>query len=88
MRATANFAPTRNGRRHLLESCAIMAGLAALAHGGPALAQVAGAGQGVTGPGLSTPTISPPGPGPTTVTTTGDQTIINWTPSNAPVSCT
>ena len=85
MRATANFAPTRNGRRHLLESCAIMAGLAALAHGGPALAQVAGAGQGVTGPGLSTPTISPPGPGPTTVTTTGDQTIINWTPSNAPV---
>ena len=86
MRATAHFAPSRTGRRHLLESCAIMAGLAALAYGGPALAQVAGTGQGVTGPGLSTPTISPPGPGPTTVTTTGDQTIINWTPSNAPIA--
>ena len=85
MRATAPFAPTRNGRRHLLESCAIVAGLAALAYGGPALAQVAGTGQGVTAPGLSAPTISPPGPGPTTVTTTGAQTIIDWTPSNAPV---
>lgn len=86
MRATANPALTRNGKRRLLESCAIVAGLAALAYGGPALAQVAGTGQAVTGPGLSTPTISPPGPGPTTVDTTGAQTIINWTPSNAPVS--
>jgi hypothetical protein len=85
MRATANIAPTRNGKRRLLESCAIVAGLAALAYGGPALAQVAGTGQAVTGPGLSTPTISAPGPGPTIVNTTGDQTIINWTPSNTPV---
>ena len=85
MRATANLAPTCKGKRRLLESCAIVAGLAALAYGGPALAQVAGTGQAVTGPGLSTPTISAPGPGPTVVNTTGDQTIINWTPSNAPV---
>jgi hypothetical protein len=85
MRSTANPAPIHNGKRRLLESCAIVAGLAALAYGGPALAQVAGTGQGVTGPGLSNPTISPPGPGPTTVNTTGDQTIINWTPSNPPV---
>jgi nitrous oxide reductase len=66
MRATAPSAPIRKGRRYLLESCAIMAGLAALACGGPALAQVAGTGQAVTGPGLSIPTISPPGPGATT----------------------
>ncbi|MDP3784437.1 MAG: hypothetical protein Q8Q79_16155, partial [Sphingopyxis sp.] len=85
MRATANLAPTCKGKRRLLESCAIVAGLGALAYGGPALAQVAGTGQAVTGPGLSTPTISAPGPGPTAVNTTGDQTIINWTPSNAPV---
>ena len=85
MRATANPAPIHNGKRRLLESCAIVAGLAALAYGGPALAQVAGTGQAVTGPGLSNPTISAPGPGPTTVNTTGSQTIINWTPSNAPV---
>jgi hypothetical protein len=85
MRATANLAPTCKGKRRLLESCAIVAGLAALAYGGPALAQVAGTGQAVTGPGLSTPTISAPGPGPTIVNTTGDQTIINWTPSNTPV---
>ena len=85
MRATANPAPIRNGKRRLLESCAIVAGLAALAYGGPALAQVAGTGQAVTGPGLSAPTISPPGPGPTTVDTTGAQTIIDWTPSNTPV---
>ncbi|WP_293972919.1 hypothetical protein [Sphingopyxis sp.] len=85
MRDTANLAPTWKGKRRLLESCAIVAGLAALAYGGPALAQVAGTGQAVTGPGLSSPTISAPGPGPTVVNTTGDQTIINWTPSNAPV---
>ncbi len=85
MRATANPAPIRNDKRRLLESCAIVAGLAALAYGGPALAQVAGSGQAVTGPGLSTPTISAPVGGPTVVNTTGDQTIINWTPSNAPV---
>ncbi len=85
MRATANPAPIRNDKCRLLETCAIVAGLAALAYGGPALAQVAGTGQAVTGPGLSAPTISPPGPGPTTVDTTGAQTIIDWTPSNTPV---
>ncbi len=82
MRATATSAPTRQGKPRLLESCAILAAMAALACGGPALAQVAGTGQGVTGPGLSAPTISPPGPGPTNVNTTGAQTIINWTPTD------
>lgn len=85
MRAMATLAPTRLGKRRLLESCAIMAGLAAVSYGGPASAQVAGTGEAVIAPGLSTPTISPPGPGPTIVNTTGDQTIINWTPSNTPV---
>ncbi len=82
MRATATPAPNRQGKPRLLETCAILAGMAALACGGPALAQVAGTGLGVTGPGLSAPTISPPGPGATNVNTTGPQTIINWTPTD------
>ncbi|HEV7341950.1 MAG TPA: hypothetical protein VGN68_09955 [Sphingopyxis sp.] len=82
MRATANIAPTRLGKRRLLESCAIMAGLAALAHGGPAMAQVAGSGTITALPGGTT---TGTGVNPTTVNTTGAQTIIDWTPSNAPV---
>lgn len=82
MRAKAIPAPSRKGKRRLLESCAIMAGLAALAYGGPALAQVAGTGQAVTGPGLSIPVISTPVTGATSVDTTGAQTIINWTPTD------
>ncbi|ALJ14645.1 hypothetical protein [Sphingopyxis macrogoltabida] len=90
MRAISTPSPVRHGKRHLLESCAIVAGMAALAYGGPALAQgVAGTGQVVAGPGLSGATISPPAPlGPTAppnttqVTTTGPQTIINWTPTD------
>lgn len=82
MRSNANSAPIKTGKRRLLGSCAVAAGMAALACGGPALAQVAGTGQVVTGPGLSTPTISPPGPGATNVDTTGAQTIINWTPTD------
>lgn len=82
MRATANIAPTRLGKRRLLESCAIMAGLAALAHGEPAMAQVAGSGTITALPGGTT---TGTGVNPTTVNTTGAQTIIDWTPSNAPV---
>lgn len=82
MRATANFAPTRTGKRRLLESCAIVAGLAALAYGGPAMAQVAGSGTITALPGGTT---TGTGVNPTTVNTTGAQTIIDWTPSNAPV---
>jgi filamentous hemagglutinin family protein len=88
MRATSIPSPIRQGRRRLLGSCAIAAGLAALAFGGPALAQVAGTGTIVSGSG----TISPPDPlGPlappnsTQVQVGGAETIINWTPTdNAP----
>jgi len=78
MRTTASTSPARTGRQRLLTSCAIAAGLAALAMGGPALAQVAGSGSIVSGTGA----ISPPGPGATTVTTTTPQAIINWTPTD------
>ena len=48
MRAIATPAPTLRGKRRLLESCAITAGLIALAYGGPTLAQVNGTGTIVT----------------------------------------
>ncbi|QNO28497.1 hypothetical protein EEB18_005980 [Sphingopyxis sp. OPL5] len=85
MRATASIPTVRTGKPHLLASCAIAAGLAALAFGGPARAQgVQGTGQVVTG----TATISPPAPGiappnTTQVVTTSAQTIINWTPTDS-----
>jgi len=86
MRATSTLSPVRQGRRRLLGSCAIAAGLAALALGGPARAQVAGTGQIVSGSG----TIAPPQPlGPTAppnstqVQVTGPETIINWTPTDS-----
>ncbi|WP_443028999.1 beta strand repeat-containing protein, partial [Sphingopyxis sp. HXXIV] len=83
MRTTASTQPVRKGKQRLLTSCAIAAGLAALALGGPALAQgVAGSGQVVAGPGLGTATIAPTVPGTTRVTTNGAQTIINWTPTD------
>lgn len=78
MRATVTPSPLRKGKRRLLTSCAITAGMMALAYGGPALAQVAGTGNVVSG----TATISPPGPGATTVNTTSAETIINWTPTD------
>src|SRR3546814_6594221 len=43
MRATATPSPIRNGKRRLLSSCAVAAGIMALSYGGPAQAQVAGA---------------------------------------------
>ena len=90
MRATSISSPIRQGRRRLLGSCAIAAGLAALAFGGPAMAQVAGTGQVVGGDVNGV--ISPPAPhgptgpaGSTQVQVTGAETIINWTPTdNAP----
>lgn len=78
MRTTASTSPARIGKQRLLASCAIAAGLAALAMGGPALAQVAGSGSIVSGSG----TITPPGPGATTVTTTSPQAIVHWTPTD------
>ena len=35
MRATVTPSPIRKGKRRLLSSCAIAAGIVALAHGGP-----------------------------------------------------
>lgn len=78
MRKTASPSPARIGKQRLLAGCAIAAGLAAIALGGPALAQVAGSGSIVSGGG----TITPPGPGATTVTTTTPQTIVHWTPTD------
>ena len=63
MRATATPAPIRTGKRRLLTSCAVAAGMMALACGGPALAQVAGTGTFTTGGGTAN------GVGGTTTTT-------------------
>lgn len=82
MRATSTPSPVRHGRHRLLESCAIAASLIALAHGGPSAAQVAGSGTVVTLPSGAT---NGTGVNPSTVNVAGDQTIINWTPSNTPV---
>lgn len=83
MRATVTPSPIRKGKRRLLSSCAIAAGIVALAYGGPALAQVAGS--GTITPLPSGPT-SNTGVNPSTVNVSGAQTIIDWTPSNSPVS--
>ncbi|HEV2597072.1 hypothetical protein [Sphingopyxis sp.] len=82
MRATATPSPNRNGKRRLFESCAIAAGMMALAYGGPALAQVAGSG---TVTNLPAGTTNGTGVNPSTVTVNGSQNIVTWTPSNAPV---
>jgi len=78
MRATATPAPIRTGKRRLLTSCAIAAGMMALACGGPALAQVAGTGTFTTGGGTAN------GGGGTTTTTTVTQlqNVINWVPTD------
>ncbi|MBJ7440773.1 MAG: hypothetical protein JHD35_17345 [Sphingopyxis sp.] len=81
MRATATPATTRSGKRRLLESCAITAGLIALGYGGPALAQVNGTGTIVTG-GAGSSISSNAGTNTTTVNVTADQTIINWVPTD------
>lgn len=78
MRATVTPAPIRTGKRRLLTSCAVAAGMMALACGGPALAQVAGTGTFTTGGGTAN------GGGGTTTTTTVTQlqNVINWVPTD------
>ncbi len=83
MRATSTLSPLRQGRRRLLGSCAIAAGLAALALGGPAEAQVAGTGQIVSGSGTIDPLGPTAPPNTTQVEVAGPQTIINWTPTDS-----
>jgi hypothetical protein len=81
MRANPNLSPVRTGKRRLLESCALAAGMIALAHGGPALAQVAanpvfvsvGAGTNVNNNGTTKTT---------TVTVTQSNSVINWVPTD------
>ncbi len=81
MRATVTPSPLRKGKRRLMSSCAIGAGMLALAHGGPALAQVAanpvyvsvGAGTSVSSNGTTKTT---------TVNVTQAQSIINWVPTD------
>ena len=79
MRANATLSPVRKGRQRLLASCAIAAGIAALANGGPALAQVAGSGSFVSGSGSIADNA---GTNTTTVNVDGAQSIINWVPTD------
>ena len=78
MRATASFSPLHKRKRRLLESCALAAGMAALAYAAPALAQVAGNGIIVSGGG------TPKSDSGTTTTTTVTQAqnVINWVPTD------
>ncbi|HET6524064.1 hypothetical protein [Sphingopyxis sp.] len=79
MRATATLSPVRKGKQHLLASCAIAAGIAALSYGGPAVAQVAGTGSFASGTG----SIGNDGAtNSTTVNVDGAQSIINWVPTD------
>ena len=85
MPATAPLSPLHKGKQRLLASCAIAAGLVALAHGGPALAQVAGSGSFVTGGGAGSSIVDNAGTNTTTVTVGTSQSVINWVPTdNAP----
>ena len=81
MRATITRSPTRKGKRRLLESCAIGAGMIALANGGPALAQVA-ANPIFVNVGAGTSVNSNGGTKTTTVNVTQTQSIINWVPTD------
>ncbi|MEI4505432.1 hypothetical protein WBQ88_08205 [Sphingopyxis sp. CCNWLW253] len=83
MRAIASLSPSGPGKQRLLTSCAIAAGMMALAYGGPALAQVAGSGTITT---LPSGTTAGTGVNPSTVNVTGPQSIVDWTPSNTPVA--
>ncbi|WP_422060422.1 hypothetical protein [Sphingopyxis sp.] len=81
MRATVTPPTVRKGKRRLLDSCAIAAGLAAIAYGGPALAQVAANPVPVSvGAGSSVSTNA--GTKTTTVNVTGAQSIYNWVPTD------
>ena len=83
MRAIASLSPSGSGKQRLLTSCAIAAGMMALAYGGPALAQVAGSGTITT---LPSGTTTGTGVNPSTVNVNGPQSIVDWTPSNTPVA--
>lgn len=78
MRATTHITAPRKGKRRLLESCALAAGLIALAYGSPVHAQFrADVQSGTTNGGV--PSTSTTGT-TTTVTVSGTQTVLNWNP--------
>ncbi|WP_338424590.1 beta strand repeat-containing protein [Sphingopyxis kveilinensis] len=79
MPATAPHPPARKDRQRLLTSCAIAAGLAALAHGGAALAQVAGNGSFASGAGTIG---NDSGTNTTTVNVGTSESVINWVPTD------
>ena len=83
MRKTANTSlpAARTAKRQLLQGCAIAAGLAALAYGGPALAQVQ-ANPVFVNVGIGSSVSSNAGTKTTTVTVTQNQSIINWVPTD------
>ena len=83
MRKTANTSipAARSAKRHLLQGCAIAAGLAALAYGGPAPAQVQ-ANPVFVNVGVGSSVSSNAGTKTTTVTVTQNQSIINWVPTD------
>lgn len=81
MRATATPASIRKGKGRLLESCAVAAGMAALACGGPALAQV-NANPVYVDVGAGTSVLNNNATNTTTVTVTQAQSIINWVPTD------
>jgi hypothetical protein len=81
MHATVTVSPNRDGKRRLLTSCAIGAGMVALAYGGPALAQVNGNAVPVN-VGAGTSINSNAGTNTTTVSVTQAQSIINWVPTD------
>ncbi len=79
MRNTASTSPVRTGKQRLLTSCAIAAGIVALAYGGPTLAQVAANPvPALVGPGGGVNTVG----NTTTVTVTQAQNIYNWVPTD------
>lgn len=81
MRANVISSPPRTGKRRLLSSCAITAGLMALAYGGPALAQVA-ANPVFVNVGVGTSVNSNGTTKTTSVNVTQAQSVINWVPTD------
>ncbi|MCW0198942.1 hypothetical protein [Sphingopyxis sp.] len=79
MRATVPPSSVRIGKRRLLGSCAIAAGIMALSYGGPARAQVAGT---ALNPPSTASISSDPVGHKTNVSVSDAQTIINWVPTD------
>ncbi|WP_227340310.1 beta strand repeat-containing protein [Sphingopyxis sp. P8] len=82
MSASSNPSSARHGKHRLMTSCAVAAGMMALACGGPALAQVAGTGTFVSGGGAGSSIVDSGATNTTTVTLGSNQSIINWVPTD------